>query len=82
MEAWNRILEVFLLFGFIFLWNRFVVKYMIKSVGNFHKKNNSKNLNKQPIKFFIDNEDSIHKVFSAFYWFGGIVIAYGILFDY
>jgi len=81
MEFLIKFKDVLLLLGFIYVWNRYLIKHMIKSVVDFHKKNNSKNLDKQPTKFLIQNEKNVHIVYSAFFWFGALVISYGILFD-
>jgi len=75
-----KIFQVVLILGLIYLWNRFIIKFMIKHLIGFHKKYNKKNLNSQPIKFVIDNEGRIYSTFCAFYWIGGLVISYVILF--
>ena len=43
------------------------------------KSNNKNNLDKQPVKFFINNELNIINFAQYFYWFGGIVISLEIL---
>ena len=65
--------------GFIYLWNRFVVRFMIKAVVGFHKRNNPQNINCQPLKFLIDNEESIYFIYASFFWLGAVIISYGIL---
>jgi hypothetical protein len=52
---------------------------MIKLLVGFHKKNNVKNLNKQPIKFVVENEKNIYNFAAGFYWIGAIIISFGIL---
>jgi len=43
------------LFVLIYLWNKFVPNFIVKSGSNFHRKFNKKNLNRQPIKFVLAN---------------------------
>ena len=43
---------------------------MIKWLVGFHKRNNIKNLDKQPIKFLVQNENNIYKFAAGFYWVG------------
>lgn len=80
MNIIGRLMLIFFVFEIIYLWNRFVITFMVKRLTNFHKKYNSSNLHRQPIKFFIDNESYIIKYFGWFYWFGGVIIAIGLLF--
>ena len=77
----SKLLQVLFLLIFIYLWNRFVVRFMIKALVGFHKRNNQKNANRQPIKFLIENEESIYIVYASFFWFGAVVLSYGILFN-
>ena len=81
MEVLYKILQVIFLLGFIYLLNRFIVRYMITYITGFHKRNNQKNLNRQPLKFLIDNEENIYKIYCVYFWFGALVISYGILFN-
>lgn len=70
MEILIKILKILILCLVIYLWNRFIVKNMIKALVGFHKRNNIKNLNKQPIKFLVQNEHSIYNFAAGFYWIG------------
>ncbi len=63
--------------GFIYLWNRFVIRTMIKLLIGFHRKYNSSNLERQPIRFFVNNEDQIVRFFEGFFWIGGAVAVFG-----
>jgi len=81
MDIVNKILEVLFLFVLVYFWNRFAIRHIIKSLSDFHKKNNQHNLDKQPIKFFVGNEGYIYIFACGFYWFGALIISYGILFD-
>lgn len=64
---------------FIYAWNRLIVKNIIKHINRFHKRNNAKNLNKQPVKSMIQNERIIYIYTAAFYWGAAILISIGIL---
>jgi len=75
MEISFKIFTIIFIFLMIYLMNRFVVKNMIKLVIGFHKKYNANNIEKQPIKFLIENENYIYYFFAGFYWFGGVTIA-------
>ena len=79
MELISKIGQILFIVVLIYLWNKFIVKLLIGTVVNFHKKNNVKNLNKQPIKFFVENELKIINIAKLFYWFGGIIIIVGII---
>ena len=50
---------------------------MIKGLVDFHKKYNAKNIDKQPIKFLVKNENEIYNFAAVFYWFG--IISYAII---
>lgn len=52
---------------------------MIGWLVRFHKNNNVKNLNKQPIKFVVENEKNIYNFAAGFYWVGAILISLIIL---
>ncbi|SDR65933.1 hypothetical protein [Christiangramia echinicola] len=77
----EKIAIVLLIGCVIYLWNKFIVPFVIKTVGNFHRKHNSKNLNRQPVKFAVQNEAIIIRVFSIFYWIAGLLISLGIIMD-
>ena len=79
MDFLIKIGQVLFLLVVIYLWNRYLITTLIKSVIGFHKRNNAKNISKQPIKFFVDNEKNIIKFGQYFYWFGGILISIDIL---
>lgn len=79
-ELISKVSLIVFLLGVIYLWNRFVVKNIIKFVIGFHKRYNSNNVDKQPVKFMVTNEEKIYKIASGFYWFGGVAIVIGILF--
>jgi F420-0:gamma-glutamyl ligase-like protein len=79
MDLISKIGQILLILVVIYLWNRYVVKLIIGELIGFHRKNNERNLNKQPIKFFVENELNIINFVKAFYWFGGIIIILGII---
>ena len=63
----------------VYFWNKIIVKqFLVGGIIKYYKNNNSDNLNKQPIKFFINNENKIVNITSLVYWFGAIMILYGI----
>lgn len=72
MTVLSKIGQVLLLFVFIYLWNRFIVKMIYRKVVGFHER---KNLDKHPIKYLAQNELKMIKVFSGFYWICGIMIS-------
>lgn len=75
----SRVIFTVFLFIFIWIWNKYVPKHIVKSVGNFHRKFNQSNLDKQPLRFVLANEDRIINLMKAFYWIGFLLIAKGIL---
>lgn len=79
MVVVEKLILVLFIFIVIYFWNRFAVPYIIHSSINFHKKNNFENIDKQPIKFFIDNNNRIIKIKRIFYWVGFVIISIMIL---
>ena len=79
MTIIEKIVLITFLFIIIWIWNKYVPKHIIKSVGNFHRNFNKNNLDKQPIKFALKSEESFIKIAKLFYWLGFIVISYAIL---
>ena len=79
MELITKIGQIFLIIFFVLLWNKYIVTFIVKRVASFHKKYNKKNINKQPIKFVMTNELKIIKFTQYLYWFGAIIISYGII---
>lgn len=75
-----KIINIILIIFLIYIWNKYVVTYIVKSVNGFHKRNNVVNLTRQPIKFAIENELTIIRFAQGFYWIGGSIIIIGILF--
>ena len=82
MEFLNVLLTLLFLFIVIYLWNKYVVEFVINRAEKFHKEYNFNNLNKQPIKFFIQNKNAIIKFVKAFYWIGFVIISIMILFNF
>jgi hypothetical protein len=81
MDLLLKIGKILIILGLIYLWNKYIVKTLIHKVIGFHKRNNTERINKQPIKFLIDNEFKIIKFAQYFYWFGAIIISFQILFN-
>ena len=79
MDLFSRIGAVFLLAVVIYLWNSYVVTTIITTLNNFHKKHNAKNINREPVRFFVENESNVIKCVGYFYWIAGALIAYGII---
>jgi len=53
---------------------------MVDFVIGFHKRYNSANMNRQPLKFFVQNESKIKSGFSYSIFIGSILIFYAIWF--
>ena len=79
MDFLAKVSQIIMISLVIYLWNKFIITTLIKKVVNFYKKNNANNLNKQPIKFIVNNELIIIKYAQYFYWFGCLLISIGIL---
>jgi hypothetical protein len=75
----TSIAQIIVVIGIVYLVNRFLVPYVFNILIGFHEKYNSKNLNRQPIKFVMENKAKLIKGFSIFYWVAGAIIIYGIL---
>ncbi len=75
----KKILLLAFCFIVIWIWNKYIPEHIVKSVGNFHRKFNKNNLDKQPIKFALENEENFIKFAKAFYWLGYLIISYGVL---
>ncbi len=69
--------SIILLIG-IYLWNKIIIEYLI--VGLFVKLFSKIKETDYRIKSFIQNKDKTVKIFSGFYWFGGLMVLYGIWF--
>ena len=68
MEFLSKIASLLFILFLLFLWNKFVVPFLVKLITGFHKRNNKQNLNRQPIKFVIENELKIIRFIQVFYW--------------
>ena len=79
MELISKIGQIIFIIVLVYLWNKLIVKLVIRKVVDFHKKNNVENLNRQPIKFFVENDSNIIKIARFIYWFGGVIIIFGII---
>ena len=78
IEKLSTILFIILI---VYLWNKFITPLIINRLVTFHKKHNSKNLGRQPIKFVVQNEASIIKIISISYWLAATLIIFGIIKD-
>ena len=79
MELKTKIGEVLLILIIVFIWNKYIVTFIIKKIISFHKNYNKSNITKQPFKFLIANELGIIKFAQYFYWFGTLIVCYGKL---
>jgi len=52
--------------------------YMLDTVLAFHQKNNSANLERQPLKFFIENQMNIKRAATIIWFLGSTIMFYGI----
>ncbi|MDQ7918488.1 hypothetical protein RBU60_12995 [Mesonia sp. MT50] len=75
MNLLIKILIIPFIFGGVYLWNRFIIKNVIKGLIGFHKKYNVQNLHRQPVKFVVEHEQEIYKFASGFYWLGAVIIS-------
>ena len=66
------------LIAVVYLWNRFIPRWLTYSISNFHKKYNAENLDKFPISLFVGNEAKIIRFMQWFYWIGLLVILIGV----
>lgn len=82
MEFLNKLLTIVILFIVVLFWNKYIVEFNLNRLDKFHKNYNVHNLDKQPIKFYIQNKTAIIKFAKGFYWFGFVVIAIMILIDF
>lgn len=82
MEFLNKLLTILILFVVVFFWNKYIVEYNLNSLVKFHENNNADNLDKQPIKFYIQNKTAILRFAKGFYWFGFVIITIMILIDF
>jgi len=81
MTLTQKICFIIILLVVIFLWNRVVPRHLIQSVNDFHRHRNKNNIDKQPIKFFLDNEKMLIRMLKMIYWFGFMLMSYTILFE-
>lgn len=82
MEFLNKLLTIVILFVVVFFWNKYIVEFNLNRLDKFHKNYNVDNLDKQPIKFYIQNKTTILRFAKGFYWFGFVVITIMILIDF
>lgn len=81
MESLNKLLTILILFIVVFFWNKYIVEYIFNRPEKFHKKHNADNLNRQPIKFYLENKTKLIKFAKWFYWVGFIMFTIMILTD-
>lgn len=68
------------LFFFSFFVHLFTDEIMENVLIKFHRDYNSKNLHKQPVKFFISNIEKIKQGFRFLFFLGGFLVFYGVCF--
>ena len=79
MELLIKLLLIALLYIFTYFWNRIVPKFIVSGLVNFHRAFNKNNINRQPVKIVLANEDNIINIFKYFYWFAFAGFVYIIL---
>lgn len=79
MEFLNKFITILILFVIIFFWNKYIVEYVFNRPEKFHKKYNEENLNKQPIKFYLENKRNLIKFAKWFYWIGFVYLSIMVL---
>lgn len=52
--------------------------FMIDSVVSFHQKNNAANIERQPVKFLISNQDALKRISTIIWFLGSALMLYGI----
>ena len=82
MSFLTKLLTILILFVVVFLWNKYLIEFALNRPETFHKNHNAKNLDKQPIKFYLENKTAIIKFAKGFYWFGFVVISIMILINF
>lgn len=82
MEFLNVFFSILFFLIVVYYWNKYVIEFMINRTEKFHKEHNFSNLNKQPLKFFLQNKNVIIKFAKAFYWIGFVIISIMILFNF
>ena len=79
MEFLNKLITILIFFIVIFFWNKYIVEYIFNRPEKFHKKYNEENLNKQPIKFYLENKNNLIKFAKWFYWIGFVYLSIMVL---
>ncbi len=79
MEFLNKFITILILFVVIFFWNKYIVEYFFNRPERFHRKYNAENLNRQPIKFYLENKDKFIKFAKWFYWIGFVYLSIMVL---
>ncbi len=73
-----KIIEIFIILLIIYLWNKYIIPFLIKKVVSFHK--SFTKIDENPaIKFFVKNEQKIINFAQYFYWVGAVIITISIL---
>ncbi|MBS7566755.1 hypothetical protein KHS38_20285 [Mucilaginibacter sp. Bleaf8] len=52
--------------------------YMVDTVVSFHQKNNTANLDRQPVKFLVSNQDTLKRAATIIWFLGSALMLYGI----
>jgi len=79
MGILNKLLTFLILFVVVFFWNNYILEFIFNRPEKFHKKHNAANLDKQPIKFYLQNKSKIIKFAKLFYWIAFIILTIMIL---
>ena len=74
----KKILLSLVLILTVYIWNKFVPKWLVNSMSNFHKKNNSENIDRFPITLLIGNEMILIRFMQGFYWVGLVMMIIGV----
>jgi len=57
-----------------------IAHVMLDTVINFHITHNAENIHRQPVKFFIENQNAMKLAFSYIFFFGSFIMFYGVIF--
>ncbi|MGU3373629.1 hypothetical protein [Chryseobacterium sp. M5A1_1a] len=71
------IISLFFYSFFVLLFTEFILDNVLIK---FHQAHNSENLNRNPVKFVVNNINKIKMGFKLFFFMGGFLIYYGICF--
>ena len=76
----NFFMGIISLFFFSLFIHFFLEVIFDKVLIGFHKKHNTDNLDKNPLKFFLNNSNKIKNAYKIVFFLGGFLIYYGVVY--